>query len=173
MLSLRTGILAQLVVISLCSLAPPAAFAQGSGAPVADATLEFLPDQNDPAALKCDALADHPRDPHRVGDGVVFEQISVADALPVCERAATQPPARPRYQYLYGRVLDADGNQAEAAARQFTLANEAGPSSEAWCIPYQVAGTTPRIDSMPRRTMMAGSVSQYAGLSSSRLQGPS
>jgi len=110
MLSLRTGILAQLVVLTVCSTAPLSAAAQSSSAPppVADATLDFLPDQNDPAALKCDALADHPEDPHRVGDGVVFEQIIVADALPVCERAATQLPARPRYQYLYGRVLDAD-----------------------------------------------------------------
>jgi TPR repeat protein len=128
MLSLRTGTLAQFVILSLCSGAPLTAVAQGavSPPPAAEATLDFLPDQNDPTALRCDALADHPADPHRVGDGVAFEQISVADALPVCERAATQLPARPRYQYLYGRVLDAAGDYAEAAARQFTLADQAG-----------------------------------------------
>jgi uncharacterized protein len=125
MLSLRAGILAHFVILSLCSMTPLIAAAQGSGAPapVADATLEFLPDQNDPAAVKCDALADHPKDPHRVGD--VFEQISVADALPVCERAGTQLPARPRYQYLYGRVLDA-AQRYDEATRQFTLADQAG-----------------------------------------------
>jgi TPR repeat protein len=125
--SLPRGILGELVVVLLCSVAPLGAAAQVAGAPqpVAEASLAFLPDQNDPIALKCDALADHPSDPHRVGDGVVFEQISVADALPVCEQAATRVPAHPRYQYLYGRVLDA-AQRYDDAVRQFTLADQAG-----------------------------------------------
>ena len=124
---LRIGILAEVVVFSLCSLVPLTATAQDSGAaqPLAEATLEFPPDQSDPVALKCDALADHPSDPHRVGDGVAFEAISVTDALPVCEQAANQLPARPRYQYLYGRVLDA-AERYEEADRQLTLADQAG-----------------------------------------------
>jgi TPR repeat protein len=125
--SLPRGILAELVVVLLCSVAPLGAAEQVAGAPqpAAEASLDFLPDQNDPVALKCDALADHPKDPHRVGDGVVFEQISVADALPVCEQAANQLPARPRYQYLYARVLEA-AQRYDEAARGFTLADQAG-----------------------------------------------
>jgi TPR repeat protein len=125
--SLRIGILAEFVFFSMCSVAPLTAAAQGSGAPqpVAEATLGFPPDQNDPVALRCDALADHPKDPHRVADGVVFKQISLADALPVCEQAANQLPARPRYQYIYGRVLEA-AQRYDEATRQFTLANQAG-----------------------------------------------
>jgi TPR repeat protein len=127
MLSLRTKLLAEFVFLSLCSVAPLTAAAQVAGAPppAAVATLDFLPDRNDPVALKCDALADYPSDPHRVGDGVVFGQISVADALPVCERAAAQLPARPRYQYLYGRVLEA-AQRFDESARQLSLADQAG-----------------------------------------------
>jgi uncharacterized protein len=114
------SVVAGCAIVLLCSVSPPIA-----GADEQPATLNFLPDRQDPVALKCDELADHPRDPHRVGDGVVFEEISVADALPVCERAATQPPTRPRYQYLHGRVLDAAERYAEAE-RQFSLADQAG-----------------------------------------------
>src|ERR1700732_2146901 len=100
MLSPRMSTLAQFVVLSLCLGAPLTAIAQDSASPTpaAEATLDFLAYQNDPAALKCDAWADRPADPHRVGDGVVLEEINLDDALPVCEQAANRQPARPRYQ---------------------------------------------------------------------------
>jgi TPR repeat protein len=124
---LRIRILAQFALFSLCAVAPLTATAQISGAlpPVAEATLDFLPDQHDRVALKCDALADHPDDPHRIGDGVAFERIGVVDALTVCEQAANRPPARPRYQFLYGRVLEA-AQRYDEAARQFSMADQAG-----------------------------------------------
>jgi TPR repeat protein len=135
MLNPRTGKLTQFVVLSLCLGAPLTAVAQDSVSPppAAEATLDFLPDQNDPTALRCDALADHPTDPHRAGDGVVFEEISLDDALPVCEQAANRQPARPRYQYLYGRVLDSAGRYDDAL-RQFTLANQAGYALAAYSL---------------------------------------
>jgi hypothetical protein len=122
---LRIRILAQFALFSLCAVAPLTATAQISGAlpPVAEATLDFLPDQHDRVALKCDALADHPDDPHRIGDGVAFERIGVVDALTVCEQAANRPPARPRYQFLYGRVLEA-AQRYDEAARQFSMPME-------------------------------------------------
>ncbi len=89
------------------------------------ASLNFPPDRSDSVALQCDVLADQPLDPQRVGDGVVFEKIQVGQALPVCEQAAERQPVRPRYQYLYGRVLDAAKRYPEAAA-QFAAADQAG-----------------------------------------------
>jgi hypothetical protein len=54
-------------------------------------------------------------DAQRVGDGVDFEKIQVDQALPVCKQAAERQPVRPRYQDLYGRVLDAAKRYPEAA----------------------------------------------------------
>lgn len=89
------------------------------------ASLDFPPDRNDSVALQCDQLADEPSDAQRVGDGVVFEEMRVDQALPVCEAAAARQPARARYQYLYGRVLDAAKRYPEAVA-QYTAADRAG-----------------------------------------------
>ena len=98
---------------------PAAAAAAGK------ASVNFPPDRDDPVALQCDQLADHPLDALRVGDGVAFAQIQVDQALPVCQQAAESQPARPRYQYLYGRVLSAAKRYEEAAA-QYTAADHAG-----------------------------------------------
>jgi hypothetical protein len=89
--------------------------------PVVDAP----PDRNDPLARSCDELADHPADPHRVGTGVAFAQIDVGRALTACASAAAARPARPRYQYLYGRVLHAAQRFGEAA-RQYDMADQGG-----------------------------------------------
>ena len=87
--------------------------------------LNFPPDRNDSVALQCDQLADDPFDAQRVGAGVDFEKIQVDQALPVCKQAAERQPVRPRYQDLYGRVLDAAKRYPEAAA-QYTAADRAG-----------------------------------------------
>ena len=89
------------------------------------ASLNFPPDRNDPVALQCDQLADYPFDTLRVGDGVALDKIQVDQALPVCEQAAERQPVRPRYQYLYGRVLDAAKRYPEAVA-QLAAADQAG-----------------------------------------------
>jgi len=89
------------------------------------ASLDFPPDRNDPNALQCDQLADHPSFPQRIGDGVFLEKIQIDQALSVCEQAAQRPPERPRYQFLYGRVLDAAKRTAEAAAL-YAAADQAG-----------------------------------------------
>lgn len=89
------------------------------------ASLNFPPDRTDSVALQCDQLADNPFDEQRVGAGVAFEQIAVDQALAVCATAAERQPLRARYQYLYGRVLDAAKRYAEAVA-QYTAADRAG-----------------------------------------------
>ena len=89
------------------------------------ASLNFPPDRSDPVAMQCEQLAGQPLDTLRIGDGVDFTKIQVDQALPVCEQAAERQPVRPRYQYLYGRVLDAAKRYPEAAA-QFAAADQAG-----------------------------------------------
>ncbi|HEY3928159.1 MAG TPA: tetratricopeptide repeat protein [Candidatus Koribacter sp.] len=89
------------------------------------ASLDFPPDRNDSVALQCDQLADHPSDPQRVGDGVVFEKIQVDQALAACQQAAERQPQRPRYQYLYGRVLNVAERYADAAV-EYAAADQAG-----------------------------------------------
>jgi TPR repeat protein len=97
------------------------AAAQAAGS----ASLNFPPDRNDPVALQCDQLADQPLDAQRIGDGVVIKKIQVDQALPVCEQAAERQPVRPRYQYLYARVLDAAKRYPEAATH-YAAADRAG-----------------------------------------------
>ena len=98
---------------------------QNATALAGTASLNFPPDRNDSIALQCDQLADSVLDVQRVGDGVAFEKIQVNQALPVCKQAAERQPVRPRYQYLYGRVLDAEKRYPEAAA-QYAVADRAG-----------------------------------------------
>ncbi|MGH9685768.1 MAG: tetratricopeptide repeat protein [Candidatus Acidiferrales bacterium] len=89
------------------------------------ASLNFPPDRDDPVAMQCEQLAGQPLDTLRVGDGVAFEKVQVDQALPVCQQAAERQPVRPRYQYLYGRVLSASKRDAEAVA-QYAAADRAG-----------------------------------------------
>ena len=74
---------------------------------------------------RCQELADSPYDSQKVGSGVPLWQINTSEALPVCQQAATRQPLRPRYQYLYGRVLDVASRYAEAA-QQYSLAKQGG-----------------------------------------------
>lgn len=105
---------------------PPRRTDQTSAAQTAgQASLNFPPDRNDSVAMQCDQLADQPLDKLRVGDGVVLAKIQVDQALPVCQQAAERQPARPRYQYLYGRVLNAAKRYNEAAP-QYAAADQAG-----------------------------------------------
>jgi uncharacterized protein len=85
----------------------------------------YPPDRTDPVAIRCDELADSPMDLQRVGNGVPYEQIPVGQALSVCQQAAARQPVRPRYQFLYGRVLDAARRYGEAA-QQYAMADRAG-----------------------------------------------
>src|SRR5208282_2649467 len=96
-----------------------------ASAPAQSGSGTFAAPRDDPTAQRCDALADSPDDPERVGDGVDADSINVSEALPVCEQAATRQPLRPRYEYAYGRVLMA-ANRNSDAVKQFSLATQAG-----------------------------------------------
>ena len=84
-------------------------------APVAAGIALLALTQNGDVALKCDQLAASPDDPQKSGPGVRLDQIRTSEAHPVCEQAATRHPSQARYQLLYGRVLEAEGNLGEAA----------------------------------------------------------
>jgi TPR repeat protein len=118
---------------------------QTAAAAAGIASLNFPPDRNDSVALQCDQLANGPSDAQRVGDGVVFEAIQVEQALPVCEEAAARQPVRPRYEYLYGRVLDAAKRYPEAVA-QYTAADRAGYGYASYVLAgfYQEGASVPK-----------------------------
>ncbi|HUJ33162.1 MAG TPA: SEL1-like repeat protein [Candidatus Acidoferrum sp.] len=85
----------------------------------------FAPAADDPTAQRCDMLADPPYDPEKAGNGVDDDDIDTSGALPVCQEAAAAQPVRPRYQYLYGRVLMA-ANREQEGAQQVIAAAQAG-----------------------------------------------
>jgi TPR repeat protein len=118
---------------------------QSVAAAAGTASLNFPPDRDDSVALQCDQLAEPPLDALRVGDGVVFEEIQVNQALPVCEQAALRQPTRPRYQYLYGRVLEAAKRYPEAVV-QYAAADRAGYGAASYALAgfYQDGASVPR-----------------------------
>jgi TPR repeat protein len=85
----------------------------------------------DAAQQRCDQLAEAPADPDRVGAGVPIQQIKVSEALPVCEQATTRLAWRARYQFLYGRVLEAAQRYSDAAT-QYQLAAQGGQALAAF-----------------------------------------
>ncbi len=92
---------------------------------IAAAALAAVLSRKDGAQPTCEELADNPYDPQRVGRGVPFDQINVGEALPVCEQSAKRQPPQARYQFLYGRVLEAANRPADAA-KEYSLAEQAG-----------------------------------------------
>jgi TPR repeat protein len=167
----RCRLLAALLVV--CSLSPLPAIAQAppyptSPSPTAPAhprdivarrpIVDFPPDRTDPVAMRCDELADHPADRQRVGNGVPFARIDVPAALAACGRAAAVRPPRPRYQYLYGRALQAAQRPAEAAAL-YSQADQGGFVLGA----YQLALLYASGDGVPRDYEWALALSFRAG----------
>ncbi len=96
------------------------------------------------AAARCNALASDPGDPFAAGGGAPNGQININEALPVCEAAASARPFVPRSAFLYGRVLEEAGREAEAV-RQFAIAAQAGEPNAAHALAglyYEGRGVT-------------------------------
>src|SRR5690349_12916876 len=79
---------------------------QANAAPVA---------QKDASQLKCDGLAEAPGEPDNSGSGVRVEDINTAEAHDACYQAANGQAWRARYQFLFGRVLEAESKWPDAA----------------------------------------------------------
>lgn len=133
--------------------------------PASTRAAEFAPADNDPVARRCDQLAGAPNDPLRVGTGVLIESIRIAEALSACEQAAARQP-RARYQFLYGRVLDAARRYPDAI-RYYTLARQAGYAPATFNLAYLyaagVAGeqNKERAGALFREAAAAGIVDAY------------
>jgi TPR repeat protein len=133
------------------------------------ASLDFPPDTRDPIARECDQLAEHPADPLRIGQGVAIDAIPHNEAVPICEKAASHRPTRPRYAYLYGRALCAGQRYAEAL-RPLTFADQAGyalASVELAWMYERGLGVNPSLNEALRFYYRAGT----AGLADDFLQG--
>lgn len=66
-----------------------------------------------PKPLPCDVLAAEPDNDVSV-NGVEFDQIDVAAALPACEADLAKNPASPRLMHNYGKTLERSGRLADA-----------------------------------------------------------
>jgi len=79
---------------------------QANAAPVA---------QKDASQLKCDGLAEAPGEPDNSGSGVRVEDINTAEAHDACYQAANGLALRVCYQFLFGRVLEAESKWLDGA----------------------------------------------------------
>jgi TPR repeat protein len=101
----------------------------------APASIRFPAEHTSSADAGCDASADSPSDPTRVGAGVPLDKINFADAAGSCQVAAESTPPRPRYEFLYGRVLLAQ-KKYEYARSEFIKADQAGSAMGAMALGY-------------------------------------
>jgi hypothetical protein len=88
-----------LAIVLAASAAPGTALAQSQPLSLteAPASINFPAESTSSADTQCDATADSPSDPRRVGAGIPLDQIDTARALASCQAAAENSgPARPR-----------------------------------------------------------------------------
>lgn len=97
---------------ALCALIIAMGFALGAPPALADVT-------------RCDALAGHPLDPHKVALGVNFLDINVRQAVAACNAALKEDARNPRLRFELGRALERSGAYADAVTA-YHAAAEAG-----------------------------------------------
>jgi TPR repeat protein len=100
------------------------------------ASIHFAAEHTSANDTSCDATADSPSDPTRVGPGVALDQIDIPRAIAACQAAAeSTDPVRPRYAFLYGRALLAQKSYAHAW-RMFLAADLGGSAMGALSLGY-------------------------------------
>ena len=77
----------------------------------------------EPPLTECDTLTAHELDPRRKADGVPFEKINPALAIPVCKNALKQFPNSPRLAFQLGRAYDKTGDFNSAITQYRTAAD--------------------------------------------------
>ena len=102
--------------------------AQRKRAEETETALANSPPARPPTAHQCDRLAAHPSDLRRVGEGVVFGDISPDTAIAACQSAVGEFPGIPRFQYQLGRALH-KGERYEDAIAWYRKAAEQGHAS--------------------------------------------
>ena len=114
-----------------CSVAALTSLALGAHvplSPVGAAAMEsrrFAPAENDEVARRCDVLAAPRSDRLYSGPREPITPANRAEALSVCQQAASVRPVRPRYTYQLGVVLW-NAQRYDEAVRQFAAARDAG-----------------------------------------------
>lgn len=78
----------------------------------------------------CDRLAAHPSDPHKITEGVSWDQIDVTAAMDACAEEINHQPMNARIQYQYGRVLDKQELHAEAVTWYRKSAKQGYPAAQ-------------------------------------------
>ncbi|MDW8258493.1 MAG: hypothetical protein RML32_03530 [Gammaproteobacteria bacterium] len=79
----------------------------------AEPVVKFDPRQYSQTPTRCDELAAHGEDPHRVAPGREREQIDLPQAIEACRAALAADPKNPRLHYQLARVLGYSGRGAE------------------------------------------------------------
>lgn len=81
-----------------------------------------------PSVYDCDRLAGSPLDPSRAADGVSSDKIDTANAISSCAQAVRDDSTNARFQFEYGRALDA-AKRYEEAMRWYRAAADQGYSA--------------------------------------------
>lgn len=100
---------------SLTYLPPPPSSTPGqSTVPEPMPTIPKPLPPDDPFVTDCDAYAASDSDPQRKGEGVSFDKINPAKAIPACLDALKDYPNSVRFQYQIGRAYEKTGQFNEA-----------------------------------------------------------
>jgi tetratricopeptide (TPR) repeat protein len=76
------------------------------------------------AATRCDTLAGHPLDPHKVALGVNFTAMDARAAIAACNAALKADPQNPRLKFELGRAQERSGAYADAVAAYRAAADQ-------------------------------------------------
>jgi Tetratricopeptide repeat len=105
-----------LAVLIISALLTPAAKSQ---------TIDAAQSYKEAPTTECDTSAADPFDPQRKAEGVPFEKINSAVAVPDCKGAVQQYPDSKRLAYQLGRAL-LKNNQFDAALFQVRIVAQQG-----------------------------------------------
>lgn len=93
------------------------------------------------AATDCDTYAADPFDPQRKADGVPFDKINPALAIPACESAVLQYPDSTRLTFQLGRAFDKNADYSAAMVRYRQAAEQGyAPAQNAIGVAYNLGG---------------------------------
>jgi TPR repeat protein/uncharacterized protein YecT (DUF1311 family) len=89
------------------------------------------------AITSCDTYAANDSDPQRKGQGIQFEKIDPALAVPACESAVRKSPNTPRLNYQLGRAYHKANNFSAALEQELKAAGQGyGPAQNSLGVMY-------------------------------------
>jgi len=98
--------------------------------PASSLTAKAEPDvEHEPPLQDCDRFASHPLDPNKLTEGVDYDWIDAARAVPACRAAVTAFPEELRFRYQLGRALEKKGAASDAIEQVQAAANGGYPAA--------------------------------------------